>query len=360
MSLTLPLLLVVVAVAIAYCGWIVVRHRVKSSPLDILPGPQPVSFFFGAIPIFLKRQGWRRWAEHADAHGRAWLVRGFLHKHILITHDAKALHTIMVKDQHIWQKNMAPSNNFTLLLGPGLLSTGAEQHKRQRKLLNPVFSAAHLREMTHIFYDVAHRMHSAMAKHVLDSGAPQEMDVNGWMGRTTLEMLGQAGLGYSFDDFTGDKTDTYGESLKLFFPALSRTRFYNLVAGRLSWVLPDSAIRSMARLAPWQRVRRVVNIADTIALRSREIVAEKKAALARGDAALKHEVGEGKDIMSICLRANMAAADSEKMTDEELIAQMSTFILAGMDTTSNALSRILWLLAMNPDVQEKLLSTEDS
>ena len=32
----------------------------------------------------------------------------------------------------------------------------------------------------------------------------------------------------------------------------------------------------------------------------------------------------------------------------------STFILAGMDTTSNALSRILHLLAQNPDVQEKL------
>ena len=32
----------------------------------------------------------------------------------------------------------------------------------------------------------------------------------------------------------------------------------------------------------------------------------------------------------------------------------STFILAGMDTTSNALARILSLLAEHPDVQEKL------
>ena len=31
-----------------------------------------------------------------------------------------------------------------------------------------------------------------------------------------------------------------------------------------------------------------------------------------------------------------------------------TFILAGMDTTSNALSRILHLLAQHPDVQEKV------
>ena len=74
--------------------------------------------------------------------------------------------------------------------------------------------------------------------------------------------------------------------------------------------------------------------------RSREIVAEKKALLAKGDAALAHEVGEGKDIMSICCRsfardhncdtifgvivkANMAAAEHERMTDDEIHSQMS-------------------------------------
>ena len=45
-----------------------------------------------------------------------------------------------------------------MLLGPGVLTTKGDQHKRQRKLLNPVFSAAHLRDMTHIFYKVAHRV----------------------------------------------------------------------------------------------------------------------------------------------------------------------------------------------------------
>lgn len=39
--------------------------------------------------------------------------------------------------------------------------------------------------------------------------------MNGWNGRATLEMLGQAGLGYSFDSFVGESTDDYGESLKM-------------------------------------------------------------------------------------------------------------------------------------------------
>ena len=41
-----------------------------------------------------------------------------------------------------------------MLLGPGLLSTTGIQHKRQRKLLNPVFSVAHLRDMVQIFYNM--------------------------------------------------------------------------------------------------------------------------------------------------------------------------------------------------------------
>ena len=44
----------------------------------------------------------------------------------------------------------------------------------------------------------------------------QDLDMNGWMARATLEMLGQAGLGYSFDKFTEDSTDSYGEALKSF------------------------------------------------------------------------------------------------------------------------------------------------
>ncbi len=40
--------------------------------------------------------------------------------------------------------------------------------------------------------------------------------------------------------------------------------------------------------------------------------------------------------------------------DLPLLTRRSTFILAGMDTTSNALSRTLHVLAQHPSAQEKL------
>ena len=35
-----------------------------------------------------------------------------------------------------------------------------------------------------------------------------------WMGRTTLEVLGQAGLGYSFDPLTEDLPDEFANAVK--------------------------------------------------------------------------------------------------------------------------------------------------
>ena len=52
--------------------------------------------------------------------------------------------------------------------------------------------------------------------------------------------------------------------------------------------------------------------------------------------------------------ANMEASEEDRLPEDELIALISTMIFAAMDTTSNALSRLLVVLAQNPEVQDKL------
>lgn len=69
------------------------------------------------------------------------------------------------------------SSAINLTLGPGLFGVHGSvlslhvyrkifltytnlgaSHRRQRKMLNPVFSIKHMRELTPIFYEVAHRV----------------------------------------------------------------------------------------------------------------------------------------------------------------------------------------------------------
>ena len=69
------------------------------------------------------------------------------------------------------------------------------------------------------------------------------------------------------------------------------------------WVLGaklPSWIRGAAVDAiPSRRVQRVKNIVRTMSKRSDEIIAEKRAALQKGDESTVRQVDEGKDIMSI-------------------------------------------------------------
>ncbi|KAI0760541.1 cytochrome P450 [Fomes fomentarius] len=350
MAFSFPLAAVVAA--FAYMLWRLLNHLVVRSSLDNLSGPAPDSLIMGSLDEVFNRQGWRRWEYLNDTYGPTYVITGLFGEKILQTYDPKFMHSILIKDVEHWPKTLAPTDDLPMLLGPGLLTTEGKQHRRQRKMLNPVFSDAHLRNMTHIFYDIAHRLRSAMER-TLGKEA-QEIDVNGWMSRTTLEMLGQAGLGYSFDDFTGETSNSYGESLGLFFPVFARVPLLGRVVAKISYVLPEKWIRAICRVYPMAELRRLIRIADTMDRRSEDIVDEKKAALTSGDEELLQRVGEGKDIMSILLKANITASTTEKLTDRELVAQMSIFILAGMDTTSNALTRILHTLAQHPYAQEKL------
>ena len=45
---------------------------------------------------------------------------------------------------------------------------------------------------------------------------PKEIDVLQWMGRTALELVGQGGLGHSFDPLTADSQDDFTEAIKAF------------------------------------------------------------------------------------------------------------------------------------------------
>nr|BED42971.1 cytochrome P450 monooxygenase [Trametes versicolor] len=340
------------AAAVVATLWYIFQAYITSSPLDNLPGPPSPSFFLGNVIEVTDRNSWKRWKELVEAYGPVSRLQGMFGTRLLHISDPKSMYSVLIKDVELFPKQNAPSDEMHMLLGPGLLTTEGAQNRKQRKLMNPVFSVAHLRNMTHIFYGIAHKLQKAMDARVGKDGGV--MDVNGWMARTTLEMLGQAGLGYSFDNFMDDSTDSYGESLKMFFPVLSTITPVALSIPSLSYIFPDRLLKRLLSLFPQAEVRRMVAISDTMERRSMEIISEKKHALLKGDDALVHQIGEGKDIMSLLLKANMVASDAEKHTDEELVAQMSTFILGGMDTTSNALSRILHLLAQHPAVQDKL------
>ncbi|CCL99520.1 uncharacterized protein FIBRA_01538 [Fibroporia radiculosa] len=339
-------------ISAAFMTWRYLVRRPTAPIIDKIPGPAPDTFLRGNLPRFLSRHGSDFQRHVALDYGPVSKIHGILGRPILYISDPKALHHIIIKEEPIFQETSAFLKSNMLMFGPGLLSTAGDVHRRQRKMLNPAFSTVHMRSMIPIFYQVVHKLRNAVAKQVKEGS--QEVDMLNWMGRTALELIGQGGLGYSFDPLTQDMQNEYGNALKSWFPNMQKVAMLRRFTPLFANMGPAWFRRFVLSLIPIAKIQKVKELVDTMTARSHEIFRGKKAALRRGDEELLRQVGEGRDIMSILIRENSGTSDTNRLPDEELIAQMSLLVLAATDTTSNSLSRMLQLLSEHPDVQEKL------
>ncbi|KAI1791311.1 cytochrome P450 [Ganoderma leucocontextum] len=346
------LLIISVSLTVVFLLWRLVRQYVLRTPVDNLPGPPSGSLFSGNLAQLFARDNKEFLTNYIDTYGPVAKFHGFLGARWLHVYDPKALHSVHVKDQDNYDRGSRPLVTTRLLVGPGLLATSPSEHRRQRKLLNPAFSAAHMRGLAPIFYNVAGKLRTAIEDRVKEG--PKDLDILAWMGRTALELVGQGMMGYSFDPLVEEVHNDFAVALKSFVPGFADFQWATVFVPIAVKLGPARFRRFLLDCLPIKSVQRMKTICDVMHQQSLDIYNEKKAAIERGDQETLLAVGEGKDMLSILLKANMKAADEDRLPDSELIAQMSTFTIAGVDTTSNALSRILDLLCQHQDVQDKL------
>ena len=140
------------------------------------------------------------------------------------------------------------------------------------------------------------------------------------MSRTALELIGQSGLGYSFDPLTQDSIPhPYGTAAKSLsyvdFPEVTIIEFSvdNYTRPTLfkmsflrAYFLPTCLKigtpkfrRFVMDILPWKTLHEIRDIVDVLHNTSVDIFETKKKALEAGDEAVTEQVGRCKDIMSI-------------------------------------------------------------
>ena len=69
-----------------------------------------------------------------------------------------------------------------------------------------------------------------------------------------------------------------------------------------------------------------------------------------------------KDLLQLMIDATVeeSSSNKKKLTDEQITDHAITFMMAGYETTANALSYTAYLLALNPSAQEKLQDEIDA
>ncbi|KAI0631630.1 cytochrome P450 [Trametes polyzona] len=335
--------------------WKLVRgFHAPRSTIDNLPGPPSPSWLSGHLGELYDRQGWRFHRELMN-YGPACKLRQMFGRPLLCVYDSAALHSIAIKDQYIFEEMQWFQNLTVDTFGPGVFSTVGEVHRKQRKLLNPVFSNKNLQQMTPVFYEVTNRLTSGIRTLACDGTA--EVDMGGYMSRAALEIIGQAAIGRSFDPLTEIRPNPYADALRAYLPSIYALSNYFYLYRVLRPLIPAPLRRPLMDLIPSRRVKFMTQTIDAMHAHAVAAYYEKRRAADENgihDDPAGTSTRQARDLMMILLSANAGASKEDALPEEELIAQLSTILFAATDTTANALSLVLDRLTRRPEAQDKL------
>ncbi|KAG1829189.1 cytochrome P450 [Suillus variegatus] len=362
---------------LTFAAWKLVRRHAsrKANALDVA-GPDKQHWWKGNME-WLFVDGFQRCLDVAAEFGGAVRIPVLFGEEWLYVSDPRALHHILVKEQHTFEENDSFLSCNKLIFGDGLISTLGEQHRKQRKMLNPVFSTANMRELLPVIQTISHQLKSILVSNLPSRSEDDharcresvELDVLPWLSRSSLDCICEGVLGYHSAALETGNEDEYTNALRMLGPSIAKTLIFRPIIPivmrncslywrkkildwlTISW-LPTQIMRNLREL------RQIVEIMDSA---SRAIFQEKKAALQLqlpspllSQAHDKLGGTAGKDMMSIMVRANASSSEADRLSDTELLGQMNVMIFAGLETTTAAVARALYMLAKHPHIQERL------
>ncbi len=209
------------------------------------------------------------------------------------------------------------------LMGHGLLHSEGEFHKRQRRLMNPVFH--HTRIAT---YAEQMAFFAGRTSERWEGG--RELDIHKEMIQLTLGIV----LKTVFDvDVERPEAAGIGAAVNATVPLF-----------RLG-----TPLRTMLRNVPTSYSKNFDEIKAEIDRFIFQMIEERRSDF--------HNRG---DLLSMLLLAQDEEGDGGSMTDQQVRDETVTLLAAGHETTSNALSWTWHLLSLNPEVEAKLHAEVDS
>ncbi|KZP14576.1 cytochrome P450 [Athelia psychrophila] len=354
----LKLLLSALSTLVAFGVWkaLAFAYRQLTTPLRQLPGPRSAHWFYGNFGQILAAENSVMHEQWFDEFGPTIKYDALLRAARLCTKDTRAVAHIL-NHSYTYQKPAQVKYTLGRMLGKGLLFVEEDQHKQQRKIMQPAFGPAQVRALTAIFTEKAVLLRDLWSAELAKStdisttpasgaGAGVRLDALAWLSKMTLDVIGEAGFNYRFNALKSEGNEL-NEAFKTMFGA----------AQALSPLPVLQAYIPLLRLIPSDRERRITVAQDTMGVIGRSLLADAKAHAASDSATSKSDEGGlgGRDLFSLLVKANTASGPGEeRLSDADVLSQVPTFLLAGHETTSTATTWALFALTQNPGAQAKL------
>jgi cytochrome P450 len=239
------------------------------------------------------------------------------------TFDPEGVRHVLVDAARLYTKRARGFEKLRLFLGNGLLTSEGEFWLRQRRIAQPAFHRDRVRGFAATMVRAAEDL---CARWDVAAERGEVLDLSEEMMRVTLRIAGETLFSV---DPTGRAT---------------------VIARALDYVNEDTSRRINALFdvplaVPTPRNRRFLEAKRELDAVVEAIIAGRRADAARG---ARHD-----DLLAMFMEVRDEET-GERMTDAQLRDEVMTMLLAGHETTANALTWALYLLAQHPAVARQL------
>ncbi|KAI0336186.1 cytochrome P450 [Cubamyces sp. BRFM 1775] len=325
----------------------ILGHSILSiffSPLRTLRGPPTPSVLYGHVRQICRAGNAATMREWVERYGRNIYCRYLLQVPCLWTADPLVMRHVLQSGN--FSKPWETRASAAKVIGDGVLVAEGDRHRGQRAVMNPAFGAAQIREFVPIFIEKA-----AEAYKIATHGVSAKIDVLEGLKKMTLDVIGLAGFDYHLEALNAlGKPNELNEAFYQLFSSTPPLSIQRLLVDNLPFLdwFPD------------QRAKTIRTAQAAMRRIGMELIQDRKAAIAREFSGRKRGVDKkdlpGKDLLTLLIKANMAMdiPEHQRLSDEEVLSQIPTFLVAGHETTSTAAAWCLFALTQSPDAQAKL------
>ncbi|KAG7087879.1 hypothetical protein E1B28_011927 [Marasmius oreades] len=325
----------------------------RRSTLRILRGPAASSYLLG-LEHDLRVKGLvsilSQWSKD---YGTAYRFPGCFGKNFLVISDPRAIHRVL-QESDDYPEAADIKRLFEMIFGRGVLWATGEDHKRHRRVLSPAFSINHMRQFLPLFQ--GHLNHLAEKWNNALQGRSQTINIIPWFHKVTLDIIGESAFNYHFGAIENKPNELTKTLYDLENLGLDQSPGMTLAVA-LPRYIPDAVATWQAKNFPVYFDRIAKRYLEVSNQKAREVMKEAGLDLSGGgetDEEVPIGTGTERDVLSILVRANRAEDPRKRLSEGEMLAQMSTLIQAGHHTTGYTLSWILYEIAAHPEDQAKV------
>ncbi|KAF9021763.1 PAH-inducible cytochrome P450 monooxygenase PC-PAH 1 [Hymenopellis radicata] len=320
----------------------------RRSRIGMIRGPPSPSWLLGHLYMLrhTKNVGDYEAAWYRD-YGSVFRIAGVFSEPVLLVSDPKALQYIFHASGYQFAKSVDTNRLIEAIFGRGLVTAVDKDHQRQRKILNPAFSAVHLRSYLDVFQASGCKLVDRL-KETLNEG-DEVQNMLSWTQKVALDIVGITSFRYSFGALDNMKSALEEVMCNFFSGAQYSPSALDvfLFQGGLCY-LPESFMTILAKI-PTKESQKYQGFRSAMEKHARSIY-NRELQLVKDSSGAEQD----KDIINILAQSSLSDDKNRRMSENEIVSQMATFILAGHDTTAHSLAWLLYELSLHPEDQDRI------